>query len=192
MNEFWIGFIAGIIIPGIGAAFGWIQWWYQIREKRHEKSEKEKAQAELALIHNRGDAPFFASCMTLFDQLYCRVKDSHVQFVPASNGNILCYARDEVSRDAPPGTKIYFVIENRGQSTRQTAFKLDGEPIELGQEPKIQGAQDLDYFAYLYNPDKHGKLQNIEVWFETASGVQATHIYQMQHGKRYLKRINPQ
>jgi hypothetical protein len=91
----------------------------------------------------------------------------------------------------PGGTLIYFVVQNNGQTVVGLRFLLDGQELDFDVEPEINGSAGRYYFTYPYDPQMHGRAQRLEVSFETASGIQNTHLYELVHGLRRLKRVDP-
>jgi hypothetical protein len=53
--------LLAILSGWLAAAFGWIKWLYELREKRLERAAKEKAQSELVEIRRRAtdNSPLF-------------------------------------------------------------------------------------------------------------------------------------
>jgi len=108
----------------------------------------------------------------------------------ARSGNVLSIIRNEVAEDMAEGDLVILVIDNQGEAAPRVLVKLDGQAIELIGEPDIDGAHGLHFIKYPFKPSLRGMEQRVELWFES-SGVQDTHLYRTEHGRRVLCRIDP-
>ena len=110
---------------------------------------------------------------------------------PAGSPNVLCLRREAVPNDLPAGTPVFLIVENLGESARRVRAVLGGRSVSLASEPGISAAQGFSFITYNCVPSELGKPQVLELFFETISGHQDTHLYQTVHGKRILQRIDP-
>lgn len=184
MNIEQIAKASPLVLGWLTAAVGWVTALRQWRKKR-------KSEAELKLIRRRGEAPYLVPSQSLFNHLYFDAGGGEIRFFPGGSGNVLCSLRDEVAKETAPGTPIFFVVENNGKGARRVTITLDGQAARLRHEPQIQGAHDLSYLEYSYNPAKHGQNQCLVIEFETETGVQDRHTYLLKHGFRSLTRQHP-
>ena len=190
---------AADVIVFLAGSIGWIKFWFEIREKRREKVAKEKAEAsaakanaELLAIRRRGEAPYLSLSAERFGHLYYSTgKPGEMGMWSCGDVNVLSDVRDEVGEEMEAGDPVILVVENTGQATRRTSIKLDAKPIKFVQEPKFQGANDRHFLEYAFVPELRGKEQVIQIQFEAVSGVQDTHLYLTEHGRRVLHRIDP-
>lgn len=180
---------------------GALTWLFGIpsrrKAKRREAEEHEarlKAEAELAEIENRGDAPHYFPSKQRFGHLYLNGdKPGAVESLTAyRHPQLLCFAREEVERDLPEGTLVYLVLSNAGRTAKTIRMDIDGERIAYGFEPNINDAEGKEFIAYSYKPSIHGKFQVLTARFEMPSGRQPCHKYGMWHGTAKLVRIDPQ
>jgi hypothetical protein len=154
-----------------------------------ENKAKKLAEEKLIQIRRRGEAPFWTPCNRLFNDLFCDNGGGNFTAIRAGSPEMLCALREEVQLE--DGREVVFVIENSGAATRAASIKLDGEEIFLRQEAKLRSAHELYYLVYPYHKAKHGQDQRMLLSYESAKGVQDTHIYLIKHGFRSLKRVNP-
>lgn len=188
--------ICTTITGWLAAAFAWIKWLYEIREKRKEKKEKEKekaakekAETELQEIRRRGDGPYLVPNDAYFNALYIHNGPGQVGFMQPGYPSLLCADRQEVSQDIEE--PVTFLVENTGKAVRAVTIKLDGEEIHIEKEADMQDAHGFQFLVYPYYKDKHGKEQTITISFESSNGVHDTHHYKTRHGFRILKRVDP-
>lgn len=193
MSDWWLAFLYGFVPAALTAALGWLKWWHELREKRHEKAGREKAEGELLLIRRRGNAPFLAPDPRTFGYLYLPAETpGSYPFVAGGSPELLCFTRSEVDRvGMKPGSDVLFVIQNKGEDADRIKVSLDGKRIRLRQEPDLDSARGLDFISYEYIPELHGREQVIEVWFQARSGFEDTHKYRTRHGMRILERTDP-
>lgn len=173
------------IAPYLGwvtALVGWVTGVVQWRKRR-------KAEVELVRIRRRGDAPYLTPSATTTTDLFVGATANSAE--TAGTDTVLSVFRAEVPKDVPAGTPIRFVIENEGEGVRGVSVTLDGQDIDLKQEPELSFAHGLTYLEYPYAPGRHGAEQRLVLAFETASGIQDRHTYIIKHGVRFLKRIDP-
>jgi hypothetical protein len=164
-----------------GWAFGAWKWW-----------KERKSSNELKAIKARAHAPFLAPSFQAFHQLYTNLGNNSAGFQTPGQANLLCWMRSEVDKSVvPDGTPILFVIENNGEAVRRKIVRLEGTEVLILAEPDIDSAQALIYLQYPYSSSKHGQTQNLKIWFETTSGIQASHTYHLRHGFRYIERVDP-
>jgi len=176
--------LSAAVLGWLTAIVGWIVGVVQWRKKR-------KAEAELKLIRRRAEAPYLAPSGTFFTALQRLSEDNEIRFFKAGMENLLCFERNEVDKNLAPDNLVLFVIENSGQAARRVAATLDGVPVELNREPDIHDAKGLQFLEYPYQPAKHGQKQRLVIEFESSSGVQDRHTYEIVHGVRSLKRTDP-
>lgn len=194
---------AAFFVVSAAAVLGWVQLYFSRRDKRLEHSARlaaeartTAAEAQLVLMQRRGSAPLFVPCMTHFRRLTVPGDSGNSRqlgYVDPKGARLLCFEREEVACDLAPNTPVYLVVENVKETPVLAVLKLDGQPIELHTELATAGESrsKLSYIYYLFVPEKHGQRQTLEVWFEASSGVQDSHRYELIHGKRSLRRIDP-
>ena len=193
MSNPWIVFFVGFLPPAAAAAFVWVKWLHELREKRKERAAREIAENELRLIRRRGSAPFLSPDPTTFNIFYLpQEKPGEIPIIHAGSDRLLCFARQEVARTLPADSGIAFIFQNRGESADKIRLTMDGEQLELIKEPEIDDAHGLVAFGYKYRPALHGKEQFIAVWFQSRGGFEDTHRYRTVHGFRVLDRVDPQ
>lgn len=168
--------------PWITTGIGWIVALLQWRKKR-------KAEAEIKLIHRRGDAPYFTPSATTVQRLFTDALEGEAR--TAAPATVLTALHGEVPNEMPAGTPVRFVVDNQGQPARRVSVILDGKPIQLRSEPALKFASGLQFLEYPYDPARHGQDQKMVISFETASGVQDRHTYSLKHGIRHLVRTDP-
>jgi len=174
--------LAPIFLPWVTAVVGWVTAFVQWRKKR-------KSEAELKLIRRRGEAPYLVPSDNHFDRLFIAASDHEARF--ADKEAVLNIFRDEILTNTPAGTPIFLVVENQGKAARRVSVFLDGQEIQLRDEPRLEFASGLTFLQYAYDPKRHGQQQKLVIAFETPSGVQDRHIYTMKHGFRSLRRQDP-
>ncbi|MEP6821017.1 MAG: hypothetical protein ABI946_01570 [Chthoniobacterales bacterium] len=177
--------IESLAIAVVGAIIGgFATWLFGIPERRRGAA----AEIELKETRRRRQAPFLAPSAKMFQNLY---ESEGGQTYVWTGDNVLCWNREEMPEDTAEGTPVFFVIENRGQGAERIEVKLDRDKITLGQEPDLDSTNDLTFFKYPYQPAMRGKRQIIEITFES-QGVKDTHRYETFHGRRALRRIDPE
>ena len=165
----------------------WGGWYYEYGEKRRERAEKTKAEAELAAAHNRADAAFFRASSEQ-GNFECGLHKTW--FV--SNGDVLSVFRDEVAFDTPAGTPIVLPLANEGEDVKAATFKKSGTPIHSIRYTGGGRGQDLwGILEYPFDPASLGKTEIVEVSFESRNGFHRIHRYSMEHGRRIFLRIDP-
>jgi hypothetical protein len=163
----------GPIVGLIGILYGW---------------RKNRA---LRILERRAHAPFFAISEARFERLYEAHENGEISTWRSSNGNILCFDREEVAAKCPAGTAIFLVIENGGEEPRGLIAHLEKSAVTLACEPEFKGAQNLRFLKYSFDPGALGRRQILELAFEGSNGGQYIHRYAMEHGRRKLVRIDP-
>ena len=186
--------IIGTTVSGwLIAAFGWLKWWYEIREKRRERAAKERAEAALLEIKRRAiDSSLY---LLISEHRFNGItapsdKPTEQFFIPPNDPCLLCFMRDEVDRKMPSGQPTYLLVENHGCDAYEISIQLDGEAVGFIQV-NADEAYPLHAIRYPYRPESHGKDQTIQIGFLAANGVRDTHRYMTRHGIRTLKRIDP-
>ena len=181
--------IIGIIGAIIGAVIAvLVERWLTKGERQRAK----EAEEELKQIKRRSAAPFLTASDAAFNGLHFPGEEpGKIGFCPAGSGAVLCFMRDEVGEDLETGDPVFFVIENHGSPARSVKLILDGKPIRLQQEPDFESSNELQFLRYEFDREKFGKSQRLELTFEADSGLQDSHVYELLHGVRSLKRIDP-
>ena len=170
------------VLPWITTGVGWIVTLLQWRKKR-------KAEAEIRLIRQRGDAPYLTPSDTTVDRLFTDITAGEPK--TANRATVLTVLHGEVPKEMPADTPVRFVVDNQGQPARRVSVSLDGKPIQLRSEPALPCANGLQFLEYPYDPKKLGQDQALVISFETASGVQDRHTYTLKHGVCHLVRTVP-
>jgi hypothetical protein len=184
--------ICALIVGWLAAIFGWVKWLYEIKEKRRERAAKEKAESELKEIRRRSNAPYLRPNDSRLNGLYWdRGQPGRISFVTPLHGNLLCQLRNEVDLKPEDEQIVLFVVDNIGESARSVTLKLDNETISMQREADMQNAHGFYFLVYPYKKAKHGAEQRLALSFESATGVQDTHIYKTRHGIRLLQRTDP-
>lgn len=159
--------------------------WYR------EHRARRRAERELEEIQRRAEAPYLATTAGRFNVLY--VEDEKLGGLTAltvGTGNVLGFDCEEID-SLPVGTPVFLLVENRGKRARSVAASLDGQPCLIGTTIENGNCPSIQYVRYIYDAKLKGKIQTLELRFETDSGVQGRHLYQTTHGRRALKRIDP-
>ncbi|MBI4024825.1 MAG: hypothetical protein HY360_07565 [Verrucomicrobia bacterium] len=164
----------------IGPIVGLLGFLYGLRKDR-----------ALRAMHRRAHAPFFCVSEARFERLYEAGKDGEIPTWSSGNGNVLCFAREEVAAKCPAGTAIFLVLENRGEEPRGLVANMEKCPVTLAVEAKFKGAQNLRFLKYSFDPSALGRRQVLELAFEGSNGGQYIHRYAIEHGRRKLVRIDP-
>jgi hypothetical protein len=172
----------------MGVCFGLLKQTSHRRERR----KREIAEEKLAEITRRGNAPFLRPNEAFFDCVYyADIESGQPRRFRVSDGIVLCSQCHEVSKEMPAGQLILFVVDNPGQAIRCSHVELDGNKIFLRDEFDLNDSHDLMFLEYPFYPAKFGQRQTIKFKFETVSGVQDTHLYETEHGRRVLRRVDP-
>src|ERR1700733_10608181 len=174
-------------------AFGWFKFLHELREKRQEKSAKEKAEAALREIRRRAtdSSPYLLVSKYRFNGVTVPTNNPTQQlFMPPGSPSLLCFMRDKVDTQVPAGELIYLLVENNGSDAYEIAIHLDGELASLIQV-QADRRHVLHAIRYPYHPEWHGREQVIKISFLAANGVRDTHRYATAHGIRALKRTDP-
>jgi hypothetical protein len=178
--------ILAILSGWLAAAFGWIKWWYGIREKRRERTAKERAEAQLNEARNRADAAFFLASSARANDF----PSGHNSTWFTSNGNVLSVFTEEVHPNVPAGTSIVLPLANEGEDIKGVSFQKDGVPIRHVRY--TDGDRNLwGILEYPFDPDARGKIEIVEVRFESRNGFHRVHRYAMEHGRRRFFRVEP-
>jgi predicted RNase H-like nuclease (RuvC/YqgF family) len=190
--------IIALVSTSFVAIFGYFKWWVEIREKDHERKEKEaeraqkeKVMKELAEIHRRADAPFLQLCNSRFNMLYHEADDGKLVAISCMEAGMLSAFQMKVSPKIEDGDEVVLLNENSGQPAHAVRLTLDGLPVRIYQEADMQHSGNHQYIIYPYRKAKHGSVQRIQISFESKNGVQDTHSYETHHGVRTLRRIDP-
>ena len=128
------GELLAILSGWLAAAFGWIKWLHELREKRREKAAKDKAESELVAIRRQAadSRPLFLLSQLAFNGVTVPSgKPAEHTFIPPGNGCLLCYVRDEVDRKVPAGDFIFLLVENHGSNAYEITIQIDGHPARL-------------------------------------------------------------
>ena len=182
-----------IVVAILVAVIGWLQVLRETKEKRQEKIAREKAEAELAMIKRRATGPYLHLNQSRFNWLYFdNGKPGEIGMRAMGHGDMLDSVRDEVAKDVPEGHEIFLLIRHTGEDANEVVLKLDDACIQLRREIDIDDAHGFLFISYPYKPAKHGHTQKITLEFLSSSGVRDTHTYETMHGKRILRRIDPQ
>ena len=185
--------LLGLLSGWLLAAFGWIKWLHELREKRRERAAKEKAETALLEIRRRAtdSSPLFLLSSERFNGVTIPGSKPTEHFVfLAGHACLLCYMRDEVDRKVPLGEFIYLLVEHRGSDAYEISIQLDEEEAGFIQA-EADGHYPIYAIRYAYRPEYHGREQTIKVRFLAANGVRDTHRYATSHGIRAIKRIDP-
>ena len=187
MNRSWSELIAWSITV-LTALLGWSQWLHQLREKH----ARQKAETELALIKRRSSGPFFYPSTARFNNLYYDTdKPGETGFRPFGRGDMLDSATVELSEKVPENHEVFFVITASGEEAHEVSFKLDKEDVRLRREPELNDSNGLLFFSYKFRPEIRGEPQSLEVKFLSVSGIRDVHMYYTEHGRRILRRTDP-
>jgi hypothetical protein len=151
---------------------------------------KKKVEDERNLIRRRGSAPFLKPTDEEWVRLFIRDGPGKISMLNHCHPGVLCGSNLEVS-GLEDGYRVYFPVENHGQTAPAVSLSLDGVPIALEKEPDYSGAHGFYYFVYHYEKARHGKEQVLALSFETSDGRHDTHRYLLIHGRRVLRRIDP-
>jgi len=103
----------------LAAAFGWIKWLHELREKRKERTAKECVEAELRETRRRAtdSSPLFLISLKPFNGVTTpSAKPTEHFFFPA--GHPACFLRDEVAHNVMSGESIYLIVESRQSCLR--------------------------------------------------------------------------
>lgn len=185
------------ILTAIGA------WIWGIPKRRKEKLAREKAEADvknavaaqakaeanLLLIRRRGDAPLLVPDDAMFNNIY-EANGANIHFLSAANPRVLCWLREEVV-GVKANEPVFFLVKNVGKAAPQVSLRLDGESIRLLKEPEIDSAHGYHFLKYPYNPEMHGQIQRLMMRFVSETGFEDTHTYELIHGHRTLRRVDP-
>ena len=194
MKDWWLSYLIGFFITAVAALFGWVKWWYEILDKRKERAAKEKAEAELAAIRRRSFevSPYLMTSNRRFNgiQIPGAVAAGPSIWLSPLNPYLMCYYRDEVDREHPAGKAVFMVVENAGPQALDVHMKVEGEEIQVI-EPENSDASGLILLCYPYRPELHGIKQTLEMEFDRPDGVRDRHRYEIKHGVRYLRRLDP-
>lgn len=185
--------ILGILSGWAVAAFGWIKWLHELREKRAERAAKQKAEAELREIHRRSAerCPYFSLFDGRFNMITAPSDElGQLDSLSPNSGSVLCFWCDEVDRSIKSGAAIHLLVENQGCTAYEIAVTLDAEPVKF-LEVQTYESHVLNAIKYAYRPEHHGAEQTLEIQFLAEDGVRDRHRYVTKHGFRILKRIDP-
>ena len=123
-------------------------------------------------------------------RIYTKQKGQIFIFGWLESNSVLCWIKDEVT-DLKAGESVIYA-KNNGKAAPQVAFECEGMAIRLKTEvPTLTGTHGFQYLRYEYDPEKHGKVQQIKMRFISESGFEDEHVYEMVHGHRKLVRIDP-
>jgi hypothetical protein len=163
-----------------------IRWWYQVREKRRERAAKERAEAQLNQARNRADAAFFLASSVRVNDFPSGLNSTWL----TGNGNVLSVLNEEVHPSIPAGTLVVLPLANDGEDVRGVSFQKNGASIRHVRY--TNGNRTLwGILEYPFDPDSRGKIEIIEVRFESRNGFHRVHRYAMEHGRRRFFRIEP-
>lgn len=184
--------IGAALVGWATAALGWLRWLHELREKRREKTAKEKAEATLREISRRAPAlsPYFAVSNKRFNSLSIPSENSPNRRSISFGGGLLCFMGNEVGRDLPAGDWVYLAIANHGGDAYEISIDIDGAGACLIDGKTGEGDQ-LMLIRYPFGMVERGVDQTIKVRFLRSDGVRDEHVYTTQHGRRVLKRIDP-
>jgi hypothetical protein len=162
----------------------------EARLKLLEK-EQERERAEAALRRSKAAGPCYELAKKTPSAIYFAQLDGHVGFLPTRERIVLSAANRVADQTIPKNERIVLLLANIGSTPRmpRVAGEIAGAEIEDEcDEPEAHG---LSLFAYPYDPESHGKVQKVEVSFETHGGERFTHIYETRHGFFEFRRIDP-
>ena len=145
---------------------------------------KKRAEQRLKEFENRGDAPFFKP-----SDWAGHISTQPGRMFSAMDPFVLSVFNDEVN--LLTGEPVAFLVENIGEDFRWLTAKLNGETIELQQEPDLKRSNGVLFLVYPYQKARHGMEQTLTIAFETRNGAQRVHKYLIRHGCRFLQRIDP-
>lgn len=186
-----------VIITAVGT---WILGFPKRRKAKaaQEKAEAEtklaqaaqgKAEAALLLAKRRGAGPLLVPDDTMFHGIY-EATGPKIQMWFCGNQNVLCWSLGEVV-DLPDKTPVIFLVQNIGKAAPQYSLDFEGGPIELKKEPEMDSAHGFYFLKYAFHAEMHGKAQTLRLKFISENGFEDTHTYELVHGHRMLKRIDP-
>ncbi len=173
----WLGWICAV-----GALIGWL--W-----ERHERRSDKK---ELELIRRRSSGPYLRPSNARFEFVYYEgTNPNEIKFRRMGAPASLDVTRNEVEKDLPENHEIFMVLEVSGEACPEVSSDLDGQPVQIRQEAQFDSSEGKYYLAYPYQPQKHGQQQTLTLCFLSVSGIRDSHRYEMKHGHRMLKRVDP-
>ncbi len=174
----WLGWICAA-----GALLAWII-------ERHERNKERK---ELDLIKRRSSGPYLSPSSARFNWIYYdNGKPGEIGIRAMGSAASLDSVRSEVERDLPKGHEVFLILDVSGEPCPEVSVTIDGRPAQIRQEVEVDDAAGRYYLVYEYLPDRHGKKEVMELKFLSQSGIRDTHQYEIVHGHRILRRINPQ
>jgi hypothetical protein len=181
------------------AILGWWNFFFARRDKRAAESKERKsageraaAEAELLKIKRRAPAtgPYFVASDRRFTLLtFIANKNGGIATVRAGGDQMLDYRRSEVP-PLRPGQVVFFILENDGAAATEVFFELDGMQATM-EEAQNAPCVGLLVLMYPYDPAKSGQRQTLIVRFMTYDGARDEHRYEIIHGQRWLRRIEP-
>lgn len=189
MDSTTIGLIGSTVVGFAAAAFAWIKWLHEIRDKRLERTAKQEAEKQLSEIRRR----------SLINSPYFKVTENHIPLLKITNShsiiscrreNLLTLGIEEVREDCPTGEAVYLALKNQGIAAYDVTIKLEGMDAELLRAERFAG-NSLYVLRYSFDVAQRGRDQVMEVQFMSADGVRDSHKYVTQHGMRRLTRIDP-
>ena len=167
------------------------------REKKEAKEAQcaaeqkmKKAESDLAVIRRRSSGPYYFPSVKRMQYIF----DSEAGGIiihSTGGGNVLCWDCSEVNASVKAGDTIIFALENRGKGAAWVRMELDGKSVVFAREPDIPDADGIYFVKYPFETAIRGNRQILEVRFE-AEGIVDCHRYEIFHGLRILRRIDPQ
>lgn len=181
---------AGWAVAFMSFSFNVYQYFANKQRMQKEHDVRVRAETDLASVRSRGEGPYLVPSQTPREQVYEAGQDGEVYYWSLSE-NVLCWALHEI-KNLKANEPVLFVVQNTGMSVRRVFLKADVKDLSLHTEPDREGRDPCQFFKFSYEPEKHGKIVEVEISFETLSGYQDTHTYAMVYGKHEFYRIKPE
>ena len=181
--------LLGFLVGFVGLVLAFLEWRKAGRaEKKAQAAEAttKAAEEKLAQAKRIADAPYLRVCKDRFDSI---TADGYS--FPSFTTNLLCFLSPVVKK-LDPGAKVYFLLSNIGEQAFDIRFHMPQRGISIVGNIEIAGRQTKNcILVYEFDPGAFGSWEILKLDFTTAQGFQDSHTYEVQHGHRAIRRIDP-
>lgn len=145
-----------------------------------QNRKKREAESELQDILSRGRAPYLIP-----DHMDVRKEGKQ-------GGNQIFRPWDDTQGKIEDGETVLLALENQGEEVRNVTDDWEDGIGISGYKGVISNdnSRSANLF-YRFEKEKEGKVEKINITFETLDGIVQTHTYETIHGKCHFKRISP-